>query len=344
MSTRGAVSARTERARRLTRPRRLTFPIIRPRAPRPSGLQARPHEHPARGEVAERLGGERRSRVAGARRCTRPLMPARLRPRRDHHGRRTDRAPPARRPRHSSSCPIIADRLPCRSLSLARSGRPQGSPPLPAGNPANTRTVSGAAALGRHRRQAGIAPITSPRKDSPPRRCRLNANSRSPSPSPSPPSPQPRPPPRPPPVPTGATWTQATIPSAGGVELHADILRPKHLPANAKTPVILSIGPYFNHSGQVGAAGPVAGRHATTRSARPRPLGPLLRLRRGRQADAAGLHVRDGRPARLRRLQRAASTGAGRASRPTWSPRCKWAASSPGRTARSACTASPTTA
>ena len=59
------------------------------------------------------------------------------------------------------------------------------------------------------------------------------------------------------PIPPGAKWSQATIPSSGGVNLHADILRPANLPANAKTPVILSIGPYFNHSGQVGPAGPV---------------------------------------------------------------------------------------
>ena len=59
------------------------------------------------------------------------------------------------------------------------------------------------------------------------------------------------------PVPEGATWTEAEIPSADGVTLHADILRPSHLAADAKTPVILSIGPYFNHAGQVGAAGPV---------------------------------------------------------------------------------------
>jgi hypothetical protein len=39
--------------------------------------------------------------------------------------------------------------------------------------------------------------------------------------------------------------------------LHAAILRPKGLASGAKTPVILSMGPYFNHSGQVGAAGPV---------------------------------------------------------------------------------------
>jgi uncharacterized protein len=58
-------------------------------------------------------------------------------------------------------------------------------------------------------------------------------------------------------VPEGAEWSQATFPSSDGVQLHADILRPKNLPANAKTPVILAVGPYFNHSGQVGAAGPV---------------------------------------------------------------------------------------
>jgi uncharacterized protein len=60
-------------------------------------------------------------------------------------------------------------------------------------------------------------------------------------------------------VPPGATWTEATIASADGVKLHADILRPSHLAGTAKTPVILSIGPYFNHSGQTGPAGPVEG-------------------------------------------------------------------------------------
>jgi predicted acyl esterase len=61
------------------------------------------------------------------------------------------------------------------------------------------------------------------------------------------------------PVPEGADWTEATIPSADGVKLHADILRPKGLTPDAQTPVILSVGPYFNHAGQVGAAGPVQG-------------------------------------------------------------------------------------
>src|ERR1700741_5212782 len=57
--------------------------------------------------------------------------------------------------------------------------------------------------------------------------------------------------------PPGSKWTQAYITEADGTKLHADILRPAHLPANAKTPVILSIGPYFNHSGQTGPLGPV---------------------------------------------------------------------------------------
>src|SRR5919108_5058781 len=51
-----------------------------------------------------------------------------------------------------------------------------------------------------------------------------------------------------------ADWSEAWIPSSDGVTLHADVLRPKG--ATAKTPVIVSIGPYFNHSGQTGPAGP----------------------------------------------------------------------------------------
>ena len=55
------------------------------------------------------------------------------------------------------------------------------------------------------------------------------------------------------PLTPGATWSEATIPSSDGVQLHADILRPSHLPEDERTPVILSIGPYFNHTGQLGA-------------------------------------------------------------------------------------------
>src|SRR5687768_15342091 len=60
-------------------------------------------------------------------------------------------------------------------------------------------------------------------------------------------------------VPEGATWTEETIDSTDGVKLHADVLRPSHLSADAKTPVILAIGPYFNRSGQTGPAGPTQG-------------------------------------------------------------------------------------
>src|SRR5690348_5242838 len=59
-----------------------------------------------------------------------------------------------------------------------------------------------------------------------------------------------------------ADWTQAFFPSpssAGDATLHADILRPKGYTNAQKTPVILSIGPYFNHSGQTGPVGPVEG-------------------------------------------------------------------------------------
>jgi uncharacterized protein len=60
-------------------------------------------------------------------------------------------------------------------------------------------------------------------------------------------------------VPADAEWWQAGIREADGTLLHADILRPKGLSRTARTPVVLAIGPYFNHSGQVGAAGPVEG-------------------------------------------------------------------------------------
>jgi hypothetical protein len=60
-------------------------------------------------------------------------------------------------------------------------------------------------------------------------------------------------------VQAGATWSQSFISEPDGTTLHADVLRPAGLPASARTPVILSIGPYFNHSGQTGPAAPVEG-------------------------------------------------------------------------------------
>src|SRR4051795_8898145 len=56
-----------------------------------------------------------------------------------------------------------------------------------------------------------------------------------------------------------ADWSEAWIQSpssAGTATLHADVLRPKGATNATKTPVVLSIGPYFNHSGQTGPAGP----------------------------------------------------------------------------------------
>ena len=55
--------------------------------------------------------------------------------------------------------------------------------------------------------------------------------------------------------PPGSKWSEATITTPDGTQLHADILRPSHLPDTARTPVILSIGSYFNHSGQTGPIG-----------------------------------------------------------------------------------------
>ncbi|MEA2492707.1 MAG: uncharacterized protein QOJ29_618 [Thermoleophilaceae bacterium] len=57
--------------------------------------------------------------------------------------------------------------------------------------------------------------------------------------------------------PKGSTWFETYIDESDGTQLHVDVLRPANLPKDAKTPVILSIGPYFNHSGQVGPLGPV---------------------------------------------------------------------------------------
>jgi uncharacterized protein len=56
-----------------------------------------------------------------------------------------------------------------------------------------------------------------------------------------------------------ADWSEAWISTSDGVTLHADVLRPKGATNATKTPVIVSIGPYFNHSGQTGPAGPAEG-------------------------------------------------------------------------------------
>src|SRR3981189_1154650 len=62
----------------------------------------------------------------------------------------------------------------------------------------------------------------------------------------------------------GGTWQEAYIDEADGTKLHADVIRPAGLPANAKTPVILSIGPDFNHSGPAGRPPPARSRPRRT--------------------------------------------------------------------------------
>lgn len=61
-------------------------------------------------------------------------------------------------------------------------------------------------------------------------------------------------------VPPGSEWSQAYVPTPDGESLHLDILRPKGLPADAKTPVIAVISPYLGHAsdgtGQTGEPGP----------------------------------------------------------------------------------------
>ena len=50
-------------------------------------------------------------------------------------------------------------------------------------------------------------------------------------------------------VPAGAVWTEEYISTPGHPNLHVDVFRPKGLKDTDKTPVILSVGPYFGHGG-----------------------------------------------------------------------------------------------
>jgi uncharacterized protein len=60
-----------------------------------------------------------------------------------------------------------------------------------------------------------------------------------------------------------AVWSEAYIPSGDGITtLHADVLRPANLPANAKTPVVLTVSPYTNHTGQTTDFNPLATGHS----------------------------------------------------------------------------------
>jgi len=90
----------------------------------------------------------------------------------------------------------------------------------------------------------------------------------------------------------------------------------RRAPGDAKTPVIVSIGPYFSHSGQEGPIGAARAPRPMTRSAR----WPVRRIASTTSSTVRtlcnGLHVRDGRPARLRRQHRLSRLGRpGRAGR-----------------------------
>ena len=118
------------------------------------------------------------------------------------------------------------------------------------------------------------------------------------------------------PVPEGAEWKEYTITEEDGTKLHADVLRPAHLPADAKTPVILSIGPYFNHAGQLGALG--AGRaRTTTRSAVGGPVGPFPRPHRRRPSSWSAATRSSWSTCAASAAAPAAWTGPARGSRPT---------------------------
>lgn len=45
----------------------------------------------------------------------------------------------------------------------------------------------------------------------------------------------------------GYAWTEAYIPSTDGTVIHADILRPKGIPAGQRTPTIMTVSPYRSH-------------------------------------------------------------------------------------------------
>src|SRR3712207_168248 len=50
-------------------------------------------------------------------------------------------------------------------------------------------------------------------------------------------------------VPANATWEEAYITTPGEPTLHVDILKPKGVEEGKKLPAIVSVGPYFAHSG-----------------------------------------------------------------------------------------------
>jgi putative CocE/NonD family hydrolase len=59
-------------------------------------------------------------------------------------------------------------------------------------------------------------------------------------------------------VPENADWTEGYFESGDGTRLHYDLLRPKGLAEDAKTPVIVTVSPYLNRSGATTPEDPTA--------------------------------------------------------------------------------------
>ncbi|HEX2085752.1 MAG TPA: CocE/NonD family hydrolase [Solirubrobacteraceae bacterium] len=51
--------------------------------------------------------------------------------------------------------------------------------------------------------------------------------------------------------PPGANWFETYITAGDGTRLHVDVMRPAHLDETVKTPVVVTVSPYTNHSGDL---------------------------------------------------------------------------------------------
>ena len=116
-------------------------------------------------------------------------------------------------------------------------------------------------------------------------------------------------------VPEGSDWKEHYIP-AGDVTLHADVFRPKGMADSVKTPVILSIGPYFGHGGQSAPNGDETD-YPSTRFDDMIEGGKIFETR---------LHGRVGRPARLRRRRTGCNDFGGTGEQADVKAAVEWAA------------------
>ena len=139
-------------------------------------------------------------------------------------------------------------------------------------------------------------------------------------------------------VPEDADWTEAYIETQGEPTLHVDILKPEG-DAGGRQDCRRSC-PSARTSATAARRCP-----ARRRPARDRPSSRWSDLIEGGKVFEKRLRAGVGRPARLRRARRAATTSAGTGEQARRQARRRVGdAASRGRPARSACTASPTTA